>query len=460
MAESRTALRPGLSYRLTLAATLVFVAATLVVVWQLLVLQRELSQRDGENMVWALSQAQHEATVLELELTRLEIREIDAEALELQSDLLVSRLALLQDGPQRRSLERYQQMQALQAAIAAYEKVDTLQLLAGVDNAAARQPLHALIEALAKAGNQVMVRERVEKSQQLERMARLIRAAFVAAGMVVLCGGWLLWQLLAALRRQRVLASTIAAQRDTLQHTVDELERAQNATEAYRNFVSLVSHQFRTPLAVIDSAAQRLIRTARQKGAAPTEQLIERLGETRHTIEGLTRLLDSVLTSVKLEAGGIQLQAQPLNLAELAERVAANGAPWLSGRELRLSRQGDVSDYQTAGDPELLSHVLLNLLGNACKYTAAGSPLAIELTRQQQLLVCTVRDWGPGVSAADLPHLFDRFFRAAGAAPLPGSGLGLYLARSIAQLHGGDLQASLPEGGGLAVSLHLAAAPV
>ena len=64
MAESRTALRPGLSYRLTLAATLVFVAATLVVVWQLLVLQRELSQRDGENMVWALSQAQHEATVL------------------------------------------------------------------------------------------------------------------------------------------------------------------------------------------------------------------------------------------------------------------------------------------------------------------------------------------------------------------------------------------------------------
>ena len=246
----------------------------------------------------------------------------------------------------------------------------------------------------------------------------------------------------------------------TLQHTVDELERAQNATETYRNFVSLVSHQFRTPLAVIDSAAQRLIRTARQKGAAPTEQLIERLGETRHTIEGLTRLLDSVLTSVKLEAGSIQLQAQPLNLAELAERVAANGAPWLGGRELRLSRQGDVSDYQTAGDPELLTHVLLNLLGNACKYTVAGSPLAIELTRQQQLLVCTVRDWGPGVSAADLPHLFDRFFRAAGAAPLPGSGLGLYLARSIAQLHGGDLQASLPEGGGLAVSLHLAAAPV
>ena len=64
MPEPRSPLRHGLQYRLTLAATLLFVAATLVVVWQLLVLQRELSQRDGENMVWALSQAQHEATVL------------------------------------------------------------------------------------------------------------------------------------------------------------------------------------------------------------------------------------------------------------------------------------------------------------------------------------------------------------------------------------------------------------
>ncbi|MFG5775746.1 sensor histidine kinase [Comamonas sp. J-3] len=460
MPEPRSPLRHGLQYRLTLAATLLFVAATLVVVWQLLVLQRELSQRDGENMVWALSQAQHEATVLELGLTRFEMREIDAEALELQSDLLFSRLSLLRDGPQRRSLERYQQMAALEPAIAAFEKVDTLQLLAGVDNAAARQPLHALIAALAKAGNQVMVRERVENSQQLDRLARLIRAAFVAAGMVVLCGGWLLWQLLAALRRQRVFASTIEAQRDTLQQTVDELERAQNATETYRNFVSLVSHQFRTPLAVIDSAAQRLIRTARQQGAAPTEQLIERMGETRHTIEGLTRLLDSVLTSVKLEAGGIQLQAQPLNLAELVERVVANGAPWLGGRELQLSREGELGDYQTAGDPELLTHVLLNLLGNACKYTAAGSPLSIRLSRQPTQLLCTVRDWGPGVSASDLPHLFERFFRSSNAAQLPGSGLGLYLARSIAQLHGGDLQASLPEGGGLAITLSLPVAQV
>lgn len=449
--------RSKLQYRLTLAATLVFVAASVVVAWQLLVLQRELSQRDGENMVWALSQAQHEAGVLERDLARFQLRQTDAQALELQGDLLFSRLRLLGDGPQRRSLQHYQQLADLEPVIAAYEHVDTLQLVAGADNTAARQPLRALIMGLAKAGNQVMVRERVEKSHQLDRLARLISAAFVATAMVVLCGAWLLWQLLAALRRQRANAHTIAEQRDTLQQAIDDLHRAQNATETYRNFVSLVSHQFRTPLAVIDSSAQRLIRIARNEGETPTEQLIERMGQTRNAIDGLTRLLDSVLTSVKLEAGGIQLQAQSLNLAELVESVAESSASWLGGRELQLTREGAVADYYTAGDPELLTHVLLNLLSNACKYTATNSPLAISLSRKHTQLVCTVRDWGPGVSVDDLPHLFDRFFRASATAQQPGSGLGLYLARSIAQLHSGQLLASLPEGGGLAVSLSLPA---
>lgn len=448
-------IRRGLQYRLTLAATVLFFAGSLVVVWQLLVLHRELSQREGENMVWALAQAQHQATLLERDLARLRLQQSDAEDIHLQADLLHSRLSLLTDGPQRRILRHYGQLDALLPAMAAFEQVDLLQLLIGTDNPVAQQELRMLIAALAAAGNQVMVREREEKSRRLDQLEQWIKAAFAAIGMVALCGGWLMWQLVAALQRQRTNARTIAAQRDALQQTIHDLHRAQSATETYRNFVSLVSHQFRTPLAVIDSTAQRLMRQARRSGGEQSEQVLERMGETRHTVEGLTRLLDSVLTSVKLDGGGIQLQARPVNLAELASHVVEGNKPMLGERQVSIECQDPPADYVCAGDAQLLIHLLHNLLANACKYTPVGSPLDLRLERAGDRLHCSVRDHGSGVAAEELPLLFERFYRSARSHGSEGTGLGLYLARAIARLHGGDLNAFLPPDGGLAFTLSL-----
>ena len=182
------------------------------------------------------------------------------------------------------------------------------------------------------------------------------------------------------------------------------------------------------------------------------------MGETRNTVEGLTRLLDSVLTSVKLESGAIHLQAQPMNLAQLAGAVVASNAPLLQDRALRVDVAGEVPNYRCVGDAALLEHVLQNLLANACKYTLAASPLAVHLQYSATQLRCTVRDWGPGVAADELPFLFERFYRGTHTQATEGTGLGLYLARSIAQLHGGDLLADLPADGGLAVTLLLPAA--
>lgn len=450
-------MRRGLQYRLTLAATVLFFAGSLVVVWQLLVLHRELSQREGENMVWALAQAQHQATVLERDLARLRLQQTDAEDIHLQADLLHSRLSLLTDGPQRRILRHYGQLDALLPAMAAFEQVDLLQLLIGTDNPVAQQELRTLIAVLTTAGNQVMLREREEKSRRLDQLEHWIKAAFAAIGMVALCGSWLMWQVVAALQRQRTNARTIAAQRDALQQTIHDLHRAQSATETYRNFVSLVSHQFRTPLAVIDSTAQRLMRQARRSGGEQAEQVLERMGQTRHTVEGLTRLLDSVLTSVKLEGGGIQLQARPLNLAALVHYVVDSNKPMLDGREINIECSEPSADFVCAGDEQLLIHLLHNLLANACKYTPAGSPLDLLLARDGDQLHCSVRDYGAGVAAEELPLLFERFYRSARSGASEGSGLGLYLARAIARLHGGNLNASLSEGGGLVFTLDLPA---
>ena len=442
----------------TLAVTLVFFIGAFAVVWQLLALHRSLSQRDGENMVWALAQAQNQGASLQhgLELYRQGL--LDADALRLQEDVLYSRLSLLMDGPQQRTLQHFGQDQVVAAAAKAFTQAADSVLTDTARDSASSRALGQLVTTLATVGNAVMVQEREDKSRQLDRLGDLLTAAFVAISLVLVGGGLLLWQLIGAIRRQRSHLHTIGEQRDALQQTVQELRQAQNATETYRNFVALVSHQFRTPLAVIDSTAQRLMRSARQDGGAASQQVLERMGQTRSTVVGLTRLLDSVLTSVRLESGSVRLQAQPMNLAELASAVVASNAALLQNRELRIQVDGAPADYPCQGDPALLEHVLQNLLANACKYTPASSPLAISLTRDWGELQCTVRDWGPGVPAHELPLLFERFYRSARTQTTEGSGLGLYLARSIAQLHGGDLSAYLPEGGGLALRLAIPAA--
>ncbi len=442
----------------TLLVTLVFFIGSLVVIWQLLELHRKLSRRDGENMVWALAQAQNHGTSLlrDMELYRQGL--LGKDALSMQEDVFHSRLSLLMDGPQRRTLDHFGQGQALAQTITQFDQAGDSLLDNPARDSAVSTALTQLLGVVALAGNDVMVREREEKSQQLDQLGGLINAAFIAISMVLVCGGLLLWQLIGAIRHQRQHLRTIGEQRDALQQTVLDLHKSQNATETYRNFVALVSHQFRTPLAVIDSTAQRLMRGARKAGGANAEQVLERMGETRNTVEGLTRLLDSVLTSVKLESGAIHLQAQPMNLAQLAGAVVASNAPLLQDRALRVDVAGEVPNYRCVGDAALLEHVLQNLLANACKYTLAASPLAVHLQYSATQLRCTVRDWGPGVAADELPFLFERFYRGTHSQATEGTGLGLYLARSIAQLHGGDLLADLPADGGLAVTLTLPAA--
>ncbi|MEG1202849.1 MAG: hypothetical protein RSD82_11860, partial [Comamonas sp.] len=178
MADEAIAQRK-LQYATTLVATLLFVVGSLVVISQLFALHRELAQRDGENMVWALAQAQNRATLLERDLTRLRDGGINAEALELQADILHSRLALLQDGPQRRILQHYGQDDVVLSAIAAFAQMDSVQLLMAASDEQVRGALTALTSALSQAGNEVMVRERNERSRHLQRLATWIKAALI-----------------------------------------------------------------------------------------------------------------------------------------------------------------------------------------------------------------------------------------------------------------------------------------
>lgn len=461
--ELPDAVSAGMRRRWTLLLGIIalFFAFSVAVAWQLAVIYGQISHREGKNVLWTLTQAQNQGEKLARMDEQFRQGLVTRDKLVEQEDVFFSRLALLDDGPQRRLLMHFGIHEMVMSAVELFRKANPVSLTELPRSSDAHEYLVALIDVLAKAGNDAMVREREERSQQFEDFVGLIRIAFVAFAAVLVTGGVLVWQLLASLSHQRRQLRINAEQRAALQQTVDDLNEAQRAAETYRNFVSLVSHQFRGPLAVLDSTAQRLMRSVRDdtsSGFAESQLVIDKMSLARSTIENMNKLIDAVLASVRLEKGAIQLQMQQMNLCELVGQVVVSQTPMLHDRPLLLETDGDVSHYACMGDPDLLEHVLQNLISNVCKYTHPGTPISVTLTRAGYgTLVCTVRDWGDGVTESELPYLFERFYRSSTSLPAEGTGLGLYLARSIARLHGGNLVGSLPEGGGLAVHLRIPA---
>ena len=439
----------------------VFFVFSVAAAWQLVEINGQLRNRAGENTLWALTQAQNHGSKLELIDAQYRLGLATREALEQQEDVFFSRLTLLEDGPLRRLLTHYGHDQAVLSAIDGFRTADTDSIANLPRDSDAHLHLAGLIDVLATAANAVMVSERDERGQQFDEFVNLIRVAFAAFSVAFVAGGLLVWKLLRSLSLRREQLRVIRAQHEQLQKTVNELHAAQHATETYRNFVSLVSHQFRSPLAVIDSTAQRLMRRARDAGTsgfAESQEWLDKMSLTRSTIESMNRLIDAVLTSVRLESGTTALQKEPMNLCELVGQVVAGHMSLLHERPLLLETEGAAEDYACLGDPSLLEHVLQNLLSNANKYTEPGTAIAVTLSHEARgTLVCTVRDWGGGVPMSELHCLFERFYRSSQSRPAQGTGLGLYLARSIARLHGGDLEASLPDGGGLVVHLKIPA---
>ncbi|MDR2335949.1 MAG: HAMP domain-containing histidine kinase [Burkholderiaceae bacterium] len=441
---------------------LLFFSFSVAVAWQLVGLYGELDVRDGRNTLWLLTQAHNMGHLLAQDDELLRRGLVERDALEQQENIFNNRLRLLSEEAQQQRLEYFHQRERVAGAIAQYE---TIAQGGSIADAPRGSSMHAsllsLIDVLERASSDVMAQDQNERGEQLAQFGSLVRAAFVAFSMVLITGGLLVWQLMRSLSQQREQTRIIAVQRDELQQTVHDLHQAQQATETYRNFVSLVSHQFRTPLAVIDSTAQRLMRSAReevQSGFADSQMVLDKMNLTRSTIQHLNKLIDSVLTSVRLESGAIQVQTQRVNLSTLMGEVVAANAHLLQDRPLLLETSGDADAYYCLGDAVLLEHVLQNLLSNACKYTQPGTAIAVTLARAGYgTIVCSVRDWGEGVPENELPLLFERFYRSRRSRAAEGTGLGLYLARSIARLHGGNMDASLPEGGGLAIHLKIPA---
>ncbi|AHF89742.1 signal transduction histidine kinase [Opitutaceae bacterium TAV1] len=224
----------------------------------------------------------------------------------------------------------------------------------------------------------------------------------------------------------------------------------QKRLEAVRkDFVANVSHELRTPLSVIKGYVETIIESGGELPAAQRDKFL--LTIQRHT-DRLNSIIEDLLTLSRLESGKAGLQREPADLVRLVQGILDDyrSRPAAARHELHFSPGS--APLPLAFDPLKLSLVFHNLLDNALNYTPAGSRIDITLQLKGSEVEVCVRDNGPGIPSADLPHLFERFYRVdkGRGRDTGGTGLGLSIVKHIVQLHGGRVRVESTQGRGTA----------
>jgi PAS domain S-box-containing protein len=226
-------------------------------------------------------------------------------------------------------------------------------------------------------------------------------------------------------------------------------------TELKSQFVSMTSHEFRTPLATILSSAE-LLRYYSDR--LPAEEKLEVLGSIESAVARMTKMLDGVLMIGRADSGNLEFspvacKAQELcvELAAEAARAASSGGSGMQRLDIHFSS----AEAELMLDEKLLRHILGNLIGNAFKYSGAGDRVRLTVGSEGDDLVLVVADQGIGIPAEDMPRLFETFHRAGNVGNISGTGLGLAIVKRAVALHGGNIAVESEVGEGTRFSVRL-----
>jgi len=221
----------------------------------------------------------------------------------------------------------------------------------------------------------------------------------------------------------------------------DSLGAQRSALKRQREFAADASHELRTPLTVIRSSVEHL----RRHASEPVAQVGEALEDIDAEVSHLTSMVDDLLLLARSDSGAITLDRVPLQLDDVATEAAAALSKPAADRGVTVVV--DPEPVELVGDPARLRQLAAILIDNAIRHSPAGSEVRVTVRAFEDEAQLSVADRGPGIRPDDLPHVFDRFWRAAGA-PAGGTGLGLAIAKWIAERHAGSITAANGEGGG------------
>jgi signal transduction histidine kinase len=219
---------------------------------------------------------------------------------------------------------------------------------------------------------------------------------------------------------------------------LEDLAARQRLEAFYRNFISNVSHELKTPLTVIQGHAASMEASPAQDDRWQTSRRIVAEEAAR-----LTQLVDNLLLLSRLEMPDFSLETRLVNLEAVVEDAILQLADLAEARNISLSLQRESDLPRIMADRARLKQVFINLLDNAIKYNREGGRVTVRLSADDEHITAQVTDTGEGIPAQDLPHIFEKMYRVERrqGRPVEGSGLGLSIVQRIVEQHGGSISA-------------------
>jgi heavy metal sensor kinase len=326
-------------------------------------------------------------------------------------------------------------------------------------------PLRVLVREMRAGGNTYRIQVAAPMDDFYDAMDRFKWMVLLLSPLVVILasagGYWLSWRALSPVDQitraaQDINCANLAKRldvpqsRDELQRLSETLNKMLGRLESSFNritqFTADASHELRTPLALMRTTTEVSLRTS-QTVAEYREAQLEVLSE----LEKTTSLVEKLMLLARADSGAETLQRAPVNLAECLRDACKDGKILTETKQLKFVAE-DIGALKLfiEGDPHALHRLFLILIDNAGKYTPPAGSVTVTLTRSNGFAITEFRDTGIGINADDLPHIFDRFYRAdkARSREFGGVGLGLSIARWVVDAHRGSIEVQSTPGAG------------
>lgn len=229
-----------------------------------------------------------------------------------------------------------------------------------------------------------------------------------------------------------LMAQDIQIREEQREDYIAKLKQAERFRDEY---ISLISHDLRAPLAIIQGQTQVLMRAMEKAELSAAERQ-----SAEAIITGVKRMnamIRDLVDSARAEAGQLRIEKQPVNLGPFMLDLLGRARGTMDVERVRVEIPPDLPPM--GADPDRLERILLNLLSNALKYSAPDTEVVVRAVATREDVVTSVKDQGPGIAPEDLPHIFERFYRAKGVPGAEGMGLGLYITKMLVEAHEGRI---------------------
>jgi heavy metal sensor kinase len=232
----------------------------------------------------------------------------------------------------------------------------------------------------------------------------------------------------------------------------DMLARLESAFRKVTQFTADASHELRSPVAVMRTSAEIALRKPRSEA-----EYRETLSQILHETDRVSQLIENLLAIARSDSAGAQMQMERADVGTILVDACEKSKLLADEKGVGLSRNGAAGPVWVQANPASIERLFLIVLDNAVKYTPTGGNIAVKLGSEDGFAVTEIRDSGIGISADDMPHIFDRFYRADRARTREpgGAGLGLAIGQWIVQAHGGEIRVESEMGKGSSFKVRL-----